>query len=73
MKFPKISLPKREKRDGRFGANFWTFAIVLIVCLTLAVLFTNTTETIYLNESSNFRVYEDGSFTGCLKEGSCND
>lgn len=73
MKLSKISLPKRTPREGNFGANFWIFAIVLVLCLTIAVLFTDTTETIYLNETSNFRVYEDGSFTGCLKEGTCND
>jgi hypothetical protein len=73
MKFKKVSLPNRQPQNGQFGANFWTFAIVFIICMTLAVLFTNTTETIYLDETSTFRVYEDGSFTGCLKEGLCND
>lgn len=69
-----MKLIKNKKRgDGRFGANFWTFAIVFVVGLTLCILFTDTTDTIYLNDSSNFRVYEDGSFTGCLKEGLCND
>lgn len=73
MKLSNIKLPKRKRRSGQLGANFWTFAIVLVVCMTLAVLFTNTTETIYLDETTTFRVYEDGSFEGCLKGGLCND
>lgn len=69
----KLHSTDKKPQDRTFGANFWTFAIVLVLCLTVAVLFTNTTETIYLDETSTFRVYEDGSFTGCLKEGTCND